>query len=73
MASALTVAKTSAGFSILLMLDGDGSLKTTNSGSIAVGHGDALVIPWSAGDWSLNGGVGIVCRPPLPAAAALAP
>ena len=65
--------KTSAGFSILLMLDGDGILKTTNSGSIAVGHGDALVIPWSAGDWSLNGGVGIVCRPPLPAAAALAP
>ena len=65
--------KTNAGFSILLMLDGDGILKTTNSGSIAVGHGDALVIPWSAGDWSLNGGVGIVCRPPLPAAAALAP
>ena len=54
------------------MLDGDGILETKNSGSIAVGHGDALVIPWSAGDWSLNGGVGIVCRPPLPAAAALA-
>jgi len=62
-----------AGFGILLLLEGDGVLTTENSGAIAVGHGDALVIPFDAGWWSLNGASGILSRPPLPALAKIAP
>ena len=62
-----------AGFGILLLLEGDGVLTTERSGAIAVGHGDALVIPFDAGRWSLKGASGILSRPPLPALAALAP
>lgn len=62
-----------AGFGILLLLEGDGVLTTENAGAIAVGHGDALVIPHDSGRWSLKGASGIFSRPPLPALAALAP
>lgn len=62
-----------AGFGILLLLEGDGVLSTENSGAIAVGHGDALVIPHAVGRWNLTGASGILSRPPLPALAALAP
>ena len=62
-----------AGFGILLLLEGDGVLTTEHSGAIAVGHGDALVIPYEAGRWNLRGASGILSRPPLPALAALAP
>jgi mannose-6-phosphate isomerase len=58
-----------AGFSILLILAGSGFLKTTSSSEFLVNRGDAIVIPWGAGEWSLNGATGIVCRPPLPEAA----
>jgi mannose-6-phosphate isomerase len=62
-----------AGFGILLLLEGDGVLTTENSGAIAVGHGDALVIPFDAGPWKLTGASGILSRPPLPALAKSAP
>lgn len=62
-----------AGFGILLLLEGDGVLECQNSGSIAVGHGDALVIPFEAGNWSLKGASGILSRPPRPELAKLAP
>ena len=62
-----------ASFGILLLLEGDGVLTTEHSGTIAVGHGDALVIPFDAGRWSLTGASGILSRPPLPALAKSAP
>ena len=60
-------------FGILLVLEGEGVLTTENAGAIAVGHGDALVIPFDAGRWSVQGASGILSRPPLPSLAALAP
>lgn len=62
-----------AGFGILLILEGDGVLTTEHAGTIAIGHGDALVIPFDSGRWSVKGASGILSRPPLPALAALAP
>lgn len=62
-----------AGFGILLLLEGEGVLTTENTGAIAVGHGDALVIPYGAGQWQLKGASGILSRPPKPGLAALAP
>jgi mannose-6-phosphate isomerase len=62
-----------AGFGILLLLDGDGVLTTEKAGAIAVGHGDALVIPYACGRWSLKNASGILSRPPLPGLAATAP
>ena len=64
---------TEAGFGILLILEGDGVLATEHSGAIAVGHGDALVIPYECGSWSVSGASGILSRPPLPELAVLAP
>jgi mannose-6-phosphate isomerase len=62
-----------AGFGILLLLEGDGIMETESSGTIAVGHGDALVIPFAAGGWRLKGASGILSRPPRPELAKLAP
>jgi mannose-6-phosphate isomerase len=62
-----------AGFSILLLLEGDGVLTTEHAGAIAIGHGDALVIPFDSGPWRLTGASGILARPPLPALAKSAP
>lgn len=54
-----------AGFSILLVLTGTGSIKFDNDGTLDVQKGDAVLIPFSAGSWELNGASGVVCRPPL--------
>ncbi len=58
-----------AGFSVLLVLDGGGVVDTTDGGSLAVRRGDAALVPWCAGDWTLSAagsGVvrGVLCRPP---------
>ena len=63
----------SAGFSVLLVIDGEGILQTENSGSIAISRGDALVIPFAAGRYTVTGAQAISARPPNPAEAALAP
>ena len=57
--------KFAAGFSILLVLTGSGSIKFDNGASLDVDKGDAVLIPFSAGNWELNGANGVVCRPPL--------
>jgi mannose-6-phosphate isomerase len=60
-----------AGFAVLVVLDGRGRLTTTDGGSIEVGRGDLVLLPWSAGDWTLGGTArGLVCRPPAPDAPA---
>jgi len=54
-----------SGFGILLILEGDGELKFSNAIDMAVSKGDAIVIPFCAGSWSLVGAKGILSRPPL--------
>lgn len=62
-----------AGFSVLLVIDGEGILQTENSGAIAISRGDALVIPFASGRYKVTGAQAISCRPPKLAAAAMAP
>lgn len=54
-----------AGFSILLVLTGTGSIKFDNAQTLDLQKGDAILIPYSAGNWNLTGAAGVVCRPPL--------
>jgi mannose-6-phosphate isomerase len=59
------------GLSVLLVLSGTGEVVTAEGGSLAVERGDALLVPWSAGDWTLaaKGGDtvrGVLARPPAP-------
>jgi mannose-6-phosphate isomerase len=64
--------KVDAGFAILLVLDSAGSLTFSNSETMDVEKGDAILIPYSNGEWTLNGASGIVCRPPQAQYASLA-
>jgi mannose-6-phosphate isomerase len=61
-----------AGFSIFLTLESSGSIKFDNAPAMEITKGDAILIPFNAGNWILNGASGVVCRPPLPKDAALA-
>lgn len=61
-----------AGFSIFLVLDGIGDIVFENFAAMPVAKGDALVIPFTAGSWTLTGASGVVCRPPLSQFASLA-
>jgi mannose-6-phosphate isomerase len=58
------------GFAIVLILDGTGVL-ATDAGSIEVTKGDAVLVPFAAGPYSLHALgagtlAGVVCRPPAP-------
>ena len=57
--------KVDAGFSIFLALSGSGNIKFDEGSNITVNKGDAILIPFSAGNWELTGASGVVCRPPL--------
>jgi mannose-6-phosphate isomerase len=54
-----------AGFAIALVLNGSGSVTFANAPAMEITQGDALVIPHSAGNYSISGANVIVCRPPL--------
>jgi mannose-6-phosphate isomerase len=54
-----------AGFAIALVLNGSGSVAFANAPAMEITQGDALVIPHSAGNYSISGANVIVCRPPL--------
>jgi mannose-6-phosphate isomerase len=60
------------GFAVALALGGQGEVSTAAGLRLAVRRGDALVVPWAAGAWSVEGPDLVVCRPPLPADAASA-
>jgi mannose-6-phosphate isomerase len=64
--------KVAAGFSIMLVLEGNGSIAFENNSPIDAVKGDAILIPHSAGSWTLSGASGVVCRPPLAKDAPLA-
>ena len=54
-----------AGFAIVLVLDGSGEIIFANAPTMSINKGDAVVIPFSAGAYSLSGSNAIICRPPL--------
>ena len=54
-----------AGFAIVLVLDGSGEIAFANAPTMAITKGDAVVIPFAAGAYSLIGANAIICRPPL--------
>jgi mannose-6-phosphate isomerase len=57
-----------AGFSILVVLDGDGAL-ATDDGEIALRRGAAILVPYGAGKSEVRGDIeALRCRPPDPAA-----
>ena len=62
-----------AGFAVALVLDGSGAISFANAPEMAITKGDAVVIPHSAGAYSLSGANAIVCRPPLAELARVAP
>lgn len=67
-----------AGFAVVLVVAGAGHLLSAAGDRLDVRRGDAVVVPWRAGDWHLEGTDGgqgeqdggwleaMVCRPPLP-------
>ena len=56
--------KVEAGFGIFLSLAGDGEMKFDNDPKLDVKQGDAVVIPYSAGGFTLSDCSGILSRPP---------
>jgi mannose-6-phosphate isomerase len=54
-----------AGFAIVLVLDGSGEITFASAPAMEINKGDAVVIPFSAGAYSLTGANSIICRPPL--------
>jgi mannose-6-phosphate isomerase len=54
-----------AGFGILLILEGSGKLEFSDSSTLQVEAGDAVVIANAAGSFTLKGATGIISRPPL--------
>jgi mannose-6-phosphate isomerase len=54
-----------AGFGILLILEGSGKLEFSDSNTLQVEAGDAVVIANAAGSFTLKGAKGIISRPPL--------
>jgi mannose-6-phosphate isomerase len=53
------------GFGILLVLEGSGKLEFSDSSTLQVEAGDAVVIANAAGSFTLKGATGIISRPPL--------
>jgi len=56
--------KIEAGFGIFLCLSGDGELVFENTGNLGIEAGDAVVVPYSAGSFTVNNCAGILSRPP---------
>jgi mannose-6-phosphate isomerase len=58
------------GFSVVLVTGGTGHL-VSGTDRLEVWRGNAVVVPWQAGEWHLAGEIdAVVCRPPLPPARA---
>jgi mannose-6-phosphate isomerase len=62
-----------AGFAVVLVLDGSGSISFDNAPEMGITKGDAIVIPHSAGAFAFSGANAVVCRPPLAELARVAP
>jgi mannose-6-phosphate isomerase len=60
------------GFGCLLVLEGSGSISFENAPTMSIERGDAVVIPFAAGAYTVTDAIGIVCRPPKAELAKLA-
>ena len=56
--------KVEPGFGVFLALAGNGVMKFSNASAIGVNIGDAIVVPHSAGELSIENCAGIFSRPP---------
>ncbi|QIG38410.1 carbohydrate kinase [Microbacterium sp. 4R-513] len=66
-ASAVQRPRISAGFAVLVVTDGAGTLRSA-AGELPLRAGATVVVPHAAGDQLLTGTLsGLVCRPPAPA------
>ena len=64
------VAELEAGFAILVVTDGGGTLHSEHAEPLDVRRGDTLLVPWAAGTSRLEGDlVALACRPPDPGGA----
>ncbi|CAN5746586.1 class I mannose-6-phosphate isomerase [soil metagenome] len=60
-------AELDAGYSVLVALEGRGTLTTERAGSYDIAGGDTMVLPWAAGRAAVTGDLVVVrCRPPAP-------
>jgi mannose-6-phosphate isomerase len=56
-----------ASFAVLVVLDGQGTLRTEHGGTLDLRRGQTVVVPHAAGDSVVDGGLTVVrCRPPAP-------
>ncbi|MCG2622495.1 class I mannose-6-phosphate isomerase [Arthrobacter sp. I2-34] len=56
-----------AGFSVLVVVDGAGTLEPANAPASPLAKGDTLAVPFTAGSLAVTGQLSLVCcRPPLP-------
>ena len=54
-------------FAVLVVLDGEGTLRTEHGGEHALAKGDTYVVPFDAGQTELSGTATVIrCRPPAP-------
>jgi mannose-6-phosphate isomerase len=55
------------GFCILLATQGKGVISTEKQGNFEINNGDAFIIPFESGSWSISGEIDILLsRPPAP-------
>lgn len=57
-----------AGFAVVVVTQGEGSLTTTKGGGTTIAAGDTLLLPWAAGDAQVSGSGDldvVVARPPV--------
>ncbi|NIH78919.1 class I mannose-6-phosphate isomerase [Amycolatopsis viridis] len=56
-------------FAVLVVLDGQGTLRTERGGELSLAKGETLVVPHAAGQLELSGDLTVIrCRPPVPRA-----
>ncbi len=56
-----------AGFAIVVVIAGEGTLAAESGDRLALRRGHAAVVPYAAGAWSLSGSIeAVACRPPDP-------
>ncbi|AGT82249.1 class I mannose-6-phosphate isomerase [Amycolatopsis mediterranei] len=63
----LTTLSLDPSFAVLVVLDGEGTLRTEHGGEHALAKGDTYVVPFDAGQTELSGTATVIrCRPPAP-------
>jgi len=56
-----------AGFGVLVVLDGTGTLKPANAAASPLAKGDTVAVPFAAGELEVSGRLSLLrCRPPQP-------